>query len=89
MKQKRGFAGCLYLIFKRAIRCGEISKSLCLLAFYLVSKKYIKEFNKANYRKYEIRVRKENIDLIKWLDKQPSKTAYIIDLIEKDMNKNK
>lgn len=50
---------------------------------------YIKEFNKANYRKYEIRVRKENIDLIKWLDKQPSKTAYIIDLIEKDMNKNK
>lgn len=50
---------------------------------------YIKEFNKAHYRKYEIRVKKENIDLIKWLDKQPNKTAYIIDLIEKDMNKNK
>lgn len=50
---------------------------------------YIKEFNKANYRKYEFRVKKENIDLIKWLDKQPSKTAYIIDLIEKDMNKSK
>lgn len=50
---------------------------------------YIKEFNKANYRKYEFRVKNENIDLIKWLDKQPNKTAYIIDLIEKDMNKNK
>lgn len=50
---------------------------------------YIKEFNKAHYRKYEIRVKKENIDLIKWLDKQPNKTAYVIDLIEKDMNKNK
>ena len=50
---------------------------------------YIKEFNKANYRKYEFRVRKDNTDLIYWLDKQPSKTAYIIDLIEKDMNKSK
>lgn len=50
---------------------------------------YIKEFNKANYRKYEFRVKKENVDLIKWLDKKQNKTAYIINLIEKDMNKSK
>lgn len=50
---------------------------------------YIKEFNKAHYRKYEFRVKKENMDIIKWLNKQPSISAYIIDLIEKDMNKNK
>lgn len=50
---------------------------------------YIKEFNKRTYRKYEIRIRKDRNDLISWLDKQPSKTAYIIDLIEKDMNQKK
>lgn len=50
---------------------------------------YIKEFNKKNYRKYEIRIRKERNDLINWIDQHPSKNAYIIDLIEKDMNQNK
>ena len=50
---------------------------------------YIKEFNKKNYRKYEIRIRKERNDLINWLDQKPSKNTYIIDLIEKDMNRNK
>lgn len=50
---------------------------------------YIKDFNKKNYRKYEIRIRKERNDLINWLDQKPSKNAYIIGLIEKDMNRNK
>ena len=50
---------------------------------------YIKEFNKKNYRKYEIRIRKERNDLINWLDQKPSKNAYIIGLIEKDMNIHK
>lgn len=50
---------------------------------------YIKDFNKKNYRKYEIRIRKERNDLINWIDQHPSKNAYIIDLIEKDMNQNK
>lgn len=50
---------------------------------------YIKDFNKKNYRKYEIRIRKERNDLINWLDQKPSKNAYIIDLIEKDINRNK
>lgn len=50
---------------------------------------YIKDFNKKNYRKYEIRIRKERNDLINWIDQHPSKNAYIIGLIEKDMNQNK
>ena len=50
---------------------------------------YIKEFNKSNYKNYAIRIRKDRNDLISWLDKQPSKNAYIVDLIEKDMNQNK
>lgn len=50
---------------------------------------YIKEFNKITYKNYAIRIRKDRNDLITWLDQQPSKNAYIIDLIEKDMNQHK
>lgn len=50
---------------------------------------YIKEFNKVTYKNYAIRIRKDRNDLITWLDQQPSKNAYIIDLIEKDMNQHK
>lgn len=50
---------------------------------------YIKDFNKVTYKSYAIRIRKDKNDLISWLDQQPSKNAYIIDLIEKDMNQNK
>lgn len=50
---------------------------------------YIKEFNKITYKNYAIRIRKDKTDLISWLDQQPSKNAYIIDLIEKDMNQHK
>ena len=50
---------------------------------------YIKEFNKITYKNYAIRIRKDRNDLITWLDHQPSKNAYIIDLIEKDMNQHK
>lgn len=50
---------------------------------------YIKDFNKVTYKSYAIRIRKDNHNLISWLEKQPSKNAYIIDLIEKDMNQNK
>lgn len=50
---------------------------------------YIKEFNKKTYKRYIVQIRNERVDLINWLDQQPSKNAYIIDLIEKDMNQNK
>lgn len=50
---------------------------------------YIKEFNKKTYKRYIVQIRNERVDLINWIDQHPSKNAYIIDLIEKDMNKNK
>lgn len=50
---------------------------------------YIKEFNKKTYKRYIVQIRNERVDLINWIDKHPSKNAYIIDLIEKDMNQNK
>lgn len=50
---------------------------------------YIKEFNKKTYKRYIVQIRNERVDLINWIDQHPSKNAYIIDLIEKDMNQNK
>ena len=50
---------------------------------------YIKEFNKKTYKRYIVQIRNERVDLINWIDQQPSKNAYIIDLIEKDMNRCK
>jgi hypothetical protein len=50
---------------------------------------YIKEFNKKTYKRYIVQIRNERVDLINWIDQHPSKNAYIIGLIEKDMNQNK
>lgn len=50
---------------------------------------YIKEFNKKTYKRYIVQIRNERVDLINWIDQQPSKNAYIIGLIEKDMNQHK
>lgn len=49
---------------------------------------YIKEFNKTNYKNIAIRINKKEIELIEWLDSKPSKNAYIIDLIKRDMKNN-
>lgn len=49
---------------------------------------YIKQFNKKNYKNIAIRINKKETDLISWLDKQPSKNAYILELIRNDMKKN-
>lgn len=46
------------------------------------------KWNKKTYYNVSIRIRKDNeIDIIKWLESQESKNAYIIGLIKKDMEK--
>ena len=46
------------------------------------------KWNKKTYYNVSVRIRKDNeIDIIKWLESQESKNAYIIGLIKKDMEK--
>ena len=49
---------------------------------------YIKEYNKDNYKNVAIRIRKDNKAVIDKLNSVPSKNAYIIGLIEKDIRNN-
>ena len=51
--------------------------------------KYIQDYQKQTYKRYIFQVRKENVELINWLESKPNKQRYILDLIEKDMNQNK
>ena len=51
--------------------------------------KYIQDYQKQTYKRYIFQVRKDNADLISWLESKPNKQRYILDLIEKDMNQNK
>ena len=48
---------------------------------------YIKDYNKETYRRYSLMIRKDNTAVIEKLESQPSKNAYIISLIEKDIGK--
>lgn len=48
---------------------------------------YIKDYNKETYKRYSLMIRKDNVDVIEKLESQPSKNAYIISLIEKDIGK--
>ena len=50
---------------------------------------YIKQYHKEFYRNFAFKVRKDNTELIDWLDSQPNKTEYLMSLIEEDMKKNK
>ena len=50
---------------------------------------YINEFNRKNYKNYHFRVRKDNKEVLEWLDNLPNKTEYLMSLIEEDMKKNK
>ena len=50
--------------------------------------KYIDRYQKENYKRITIKIRKDNIELINWIEQQPNKQAYITHLIEKDMKKN-
>lgn len=50
--------------------------------------KYINEYQKKNFKRIEFKLRKiDEADIIDWLDKQPSKQAYIKKLIKDDMKK--
>jgi len=40
------------------------------------------------YRSFLVKVRRDNLKMIKWLDSKESKNAYILKLIEEDMKQN-
>ena len=48
---------------------------------------YRKQFNKDNYKNVAIRIRKEETAVLNKLESVPSKNAYIIGLIKKDIKK--
>lgn len=50
---------------------------------------YIKDYDKNNYKHYHIKVRLDDVEVIKKLEEVESKNGYIIDLIKKDIKKNK
>ena len=47
--------------------------------------KYINNFNKNNYKMYQFRVRKSDVDLIKHLDNIENRNNYILSLINNDV----
>lgn len=47
---------------------------------------YIDEYNKANYKMYPFRVRKDNKSVIEKLDNISNRNKYIMDLIENDIS---
>ena len=51
--------------------------------------KYIQEYNKENYEIIRVALNKKYDDeLIKQINKQPSKSGYIKELIKKDLKSN-
>ncbi len=48
--------------------------------------KYISNFNKNNYKMYQFRVKKSDINIINHLDNIENKTGYIVSLIKSDIN---
>lgn len=47
--------------------------------------KYISEYNKENYKLYQFRVKKSNIDVLEKLDSVRNRNDYILSLVEKDI----
>ena len=50
--------------------------------------KYISNFNKNNYKMYQFRVKKSDIDIISHLDNVANRNGYIVNLINTDINHN-
>ena len=50
--------------------------------------KYIQEYTKQTYRRYIFQVRKEDTEIINYIDSLPNKQKHIIELIKEDMKKN-
>ena len=49
---------------------------------------YITKFNKDNYKMYQFRVRKSDVDLINKLDSVHNRNSYITNLIKNDLKPN-
>lgn len=49
---------------------------------------YINQYNKDNYKMYQFRVRKSDVDLINKLDSVHNRNSYIINLIINDLKPN-
>lgn len=49
---------------------------------------YISNFNKNNYKMYQFRVKKSDANIIKYLDNIENRNAYIVSLINTDLNKS-
>lgn len=47
------------------------------------------KYDKNNYKNLSIRIRKDNIEVLKQLESVPSKNAYIVYLIEQDIENKK
>lgn len=47
---------------------------------------YISNFNKNNYKMYQFRVKKSDIDIISHLDNVANRNGYIVNLINTDIN---
>lgn len=50
---------------------------------------YSNNYNKHAYTNLSIRIKKDNIEVLKQLESVPSKNAYIVYLIEKDIEDKK
>ncbi len=49
---------------------------------------YVNKYNKANYKMYQFRIRKSDIDLINKLDSVQNRNSYITNLILNDIKSN-
>lgn len=48
---------------------------------------YISKYNKDNYKLYQFRVRKDDVELIKFLDNVENRNKLIIDLVKPESKK--
>ena len=75
------------LIFKGNLRNFDIQS--IWKGVKMVSKsqlKATKKYEKKTYKQILLKIRKDS-NIIEWLEKQPSKNGYIIDLVMDDMKK--
>lgn len=49
---------------------------------------YISKYNKKNYKMYQFRIKKSDYSLIKYLDSIDNRNAYIVSLINENLNPN-
>lgn len=50
--------------------------------------KYIADYAKSHYKRIELRIRFDELEVIKKLESVPSKNAYIVELIKNDIKKS-